>query len=146
MRCVQWGPSPTTEGHGATPGENDPSAACTLSACEENVKVSAHGISARVAYCIHDLLNRVNNQVRLVAGDEVPTLLGDDETPIRDQHGQLLLQREPHCLKGGGGVVRRPVPGSAVGEDDERQRGQGGSGGRRPHLVGARVRVEPLTV
>ena len=101
---------------------------------------------ARVAYRIDDLLNRVDDQVRLVAGDEVPALLGDDETAIRDQRGQFLLQRQPDRLQCGGGVVRRPVPGEAVGEDDQGHRAQGGGRGRLPHLGGAGVGVEPLAV
>src|SRR5215211_9090309 len=85
MRCVQWGPSPTTEGHGATPGENDPSAACTLSACEENVKLSAHGISARVAHRVHDLPNGIDDQFRVLSLNVVTTVGDADHARIRQE-------------------------------------------------------------
>ncbi|MDQ3225146.1 MAG: hypothetical protein M3Q50_00755, partial [Chloroflexota bacterium] len=48
-------------------------------------------------------MDRVDDQFWLVTRDEVPALLGDEETGIRDQRGEVLLQWESHRLQGGSG-------------------------------------------
>jgi hypothetical protein len=44
------------------------------------------------------LPDRVDDQVGLVTRDEVPALLGNDETAIWDQCGEVLLQRKSYRL------------------------------------------------